>query len=55
MNHPIMFLDRGNKTKLVPVSFFYSLGLFERKANFNLKSVIVINNRFNLSILKKLN
>ena len=38
-------LDRDNKTKLVPASFCY-----ERKVNYSLKSVIVINNRFNLFI-----
>ena len=27
MNHPIMFLDRDNKTKLVPASFSYFLEL----------------------------
>ena len=31
MNHPIMFLDRDNKTKLVPVSFSYSLELLWEK------------------------
>ena len=33
MNHPIMFLDEDNRTKLVPAS---------RKINFSVKSVIVI-------------
>ena len=47
MNHLIMFLDRVNKAKLVPPSY-------ERKTSFNLKNVIVINNRFNLSIMKEL-
>ena len=37
MNHPIMFLDRDNKTKLVPASFSYFLELNERKMNFNLR------------------
>ena len=43
MNHSIKFLDRDNKTKLVPASFSYISEL-----------VIVINNLFNLSIIKKL-
>ena len=38
MNHQIMFLDRDNKTKLVPASFSYFL---KHKIIFNLKSVIV--------------
>ena len=54
MNHPIMFLDRDNETKLVPASFSYFLELMRVKQNFNLKSVIVINDRFNLCIIKKL-
>ena len=54
MNHPIMFLDRENKTTLVPASFFYFLELYERKVYFNVKSVVVINNRFNLCFIKKL-
>ena len=40
-------MNRGNNAKLVPPSY-------ERKTNFNLENVIVINNRFNLSIMKKL-
>ena len=43
MNHPIMFLDRDNKTKVVRASF--------PKTKF---SVIDKNNRFNLSIIMKL-
>ena len=31
MNHPIMFLDRENKKKLVPVSFFYELKKKKKK------------------------
>ena len=38
MNHPIMFLDRDNKAKLVPASFSYFLELLWEKN----KSVIVI-------------
>ena len=54
MNHPIMFFDQDNKTKLVSASFSYFLKL-ERKIDCNLKSVeVFINNRFNLSIIKKL-
>ena len=30
MNHPIMFLDRDNKEKLVPASFSYFLELLEK-------------------------
>ena len=52
MNHPIMFLDQGNKMKLVPTSFSYFLELLKRKNN--LKSVVVINKRFNLSFIIKL-
>ena len=37
MNHPIMFFDRDNKTKLVPASFSYFLDLFEKKMIFSLK------------------
>ena len=55
MNHPIIFLDRDNKTKLVPASFsFFLENSCGRKININLKRVIVINNRFNLSIVKEL-
>ena len=56
MSHPIMFLDQDNKTKLVPASFSYFLELLfmREEENFNLKSVMVINNRFNLSIIKKM-
>ena len=39
MNHPIMFVDCENKTKLVPTYYSYFL---ERKISFNLKSGIVI-------------
>ena len=49
-----MFLDQGNKMKFVPACFSYFLELLERKINFNLKGVIVINNRFNFPIIKKL-
>ena len=31
MNHPIMFLDGDNKTKLVPASFSYFLELLREK------------------------
>ena len=31
MNHPIMFLDRDNKTKLMPASFSYFLQLLGEK------------------------
>ena len=48
MNHPINFLERDNKAKLVADSFY------KRKINFTLKSVIIINNCVNLSIIKKL-
>ena len=41
MNDPIMFLDRDNKTKLVPASFSYFLELLREKIDFRLKSVIV--------------
>ena len=34
MNHPIMFFDRDNKTKLVPVSFSYFLELLLVKNKF---------------------
>ena len=30
MNHPIMFLDRGKKGKLVPASFSYSINLGQK-------------------------
>ena len=42
MNHPFIFLDRGNKAKLVPDSLSYFL------ENLNLKSEIVI------TVIKKL-
>ena len=43
MNHPIMFLDRDNKTKLVPASFTYFIfNFYEKKINFSLKNVLVI-------------
>ena len=48
-----MFLERDNKTMLVRNSFSYFLGLLWEKNEFKLKSVIVIDNRFNLSIIKK--
>ena len=34
MNHPIMFLDRDNKGKLVPASFSYFLELLLEKNKF---------------------
>ena len=34
MNHPIKFLDGGNKTKLVPVFFSDFLELFWEKNKF---------------------
>ena len=37
-----MFFDRDNKTKLVPASFSYFLDLFEKKNDFQLKSVLII-------------
>ena len=37
MNHPIWFLDRDDKAKLVPASFSY-----ERKINFSLVIVITV-------------
>ena len=46
------FLDQDNKMKLVPASFSYFLELLLGKNN--LKSVVVINNRFNLSFIIKL-
>ena len=52
MNHPIKFLDQDNKMKLVPASFSHFLELLLGKHN--LKSVVVINNRFNLSLVIKL-
>ena len=33
MNHPTMFLDQENKTKLVPFSHFYFLEPYDRKVN----------------------
>ena len=39
MNHPIMFLDRDNKAKLVSASFSYS---YERKKKLTEKCVTVI-------------
>ena len=51
---PIMFLHQDNKMNLLLASFSYFLELLWEKINFNLEIVIVINNRFNLSILKKL-
>ena len=42
MKHPIMFLDRDNKTKLVPASFSYFLELLDRKINFSLKSIMFV-------------
>ena len=37
VNHPIMFLDRDNKMKLVPASFSYILELLLEKNKFYLK------------------
>ena len=37
MNHPIMFLDGDNKTKLAPVSLYYFLQLLCEKIKFQLK------------------
>ena len=55
MNYPIMLLDQDNKTKLLPCYFSYFFRtLIERKINFNFKSVIVLNNHFNISIIKEL-
>ena len=54
MNHPIMFLNWDDETKLVPASFSYFLEPLWEKKKINLKSMIVKNNRFNLSIIKKL-
>ena len=34
MNHPIMFLERDNKGKLVPASFSYFLELLREKNKF---------------------
>ena len=48
MNHPVMFLDRDNKTKLVPASYFTFKNSSERKKK------VIINNHFNFSIIKKL-
>ena len=43
MNHPFMFIDGVNKTKLVPPSFSYILEvLWEKNKNFSLKNAIVI-------------
>ena len=42
MNHPIMFLDRDNKMKLVSATFSYFLELRWEKNKFLLKSVVVI-------------
>ena len=50
MNHPIKFLDRYNKTKLVPVFISYFLELYQKKINFNLKMCHSYN-RYNLSTL----
>ena len=36
MNHPIIFFDRDNKTKLVPASISYFL------ESFSLKNVVII-------------
>ena len=55
MNDPIMVFHQDNKTKLKPASFFTSYNPYKRKVNLNLKSMVVLNNRFNLSIIKSLN
>ena len=54
INHPIMLLDRYNKTKLVPSSFSYFLELLRKKINSSLKIVIVINVINFLHVIKKL-
>ena len=41
MNHPVMFLDRDNKTKLVMVLFLTFQKSYERKITFSIKSVII--------------
>ena len=41
MNHPILFLDRDNKTKLVPPSFFLLFRTFTREKKYNSKNVTV--------------
>ena len=42
MNHPTFFLDRDNKTKLVPASFPGLLELPREKTGFSLKSVVIM-------------
>ena len=42
MNHPTMFLDRDNETKLLPATFSYFLEHLSEKKKISLKSVIVI-------------
>ena len=42
MNHPILFVDRDNKTKLVPASFSCFLELSSEKIKISLKTVIAI-------------
>ena len=54
MNHPIMFLDGGNKTKIVPASFSYFLKLLWEKNKFQLKKCDGFHYSFRLSIIKKL-
>ena len=54
MNHPTMFLDGDNKTKLVPASFSCFLELLWEKNKFSLKSVIFITVIISLCIIKNL-
>ena len=42
MNHPIIFLDQNNKTKLVPAFFRTFQNSYEKKISFSLKTVMVI-------------
>ena len=54
MNHPTMFLDGDNKTKLVLASFSWFLELSWEKNKFSLKSVMVATGIISLCILKNL-
>ena len=47
MNHPIMLLDRDNKSKLRPASFSYFSKLLREKNKFELKKCHSYN-RYNL-------
>ena len=51
MNHPIMFLDRDNKTKFVPAPFSYFLDSYERKTNFNKKKTKLIERNIYIKII----